>query len=157
MTSHHLCCTLLVTNKSLGLVHPQMEGFHKGCYYHKEGIIGGYLRHLPTTTSIILLHCHYCLPWIKKKKTTSHLPLVNFLQTLSPQKPNLRRKYIPLKCLSIHLELRDSDLTSLILVLYLSSLSYWCPQPYLTMSYFSPALLRWKLIYVKERFFAFES
>lgn len=140
-----------------GFSPPSNGGIPQGVLLPQEGIIGGYLRHLPTTTSILLLHCHYCLPWIKKKKTTSHLPLVHFLQPLSPQKPNLRRKYIPLKCLSIHLELRDSDLTSLILVLYLSSLSYWCPQPYLTLSYFSPALLRWKLIYVKERFFAFES
>lgn len=55
----HLCCTLLVTNQSLGLVHTQMEVFQKGYYYHKEGIIEGYLRHLPITSSITLSHCHY--------------------------------------------------------------------------------------------------
>lgn len=60
MTSH-LCCTLLVTNQSLGLVHTQMEIFQKGYYYHKERIIEAYLRHLPIINSITLLHCHYSL------------------------------------------------------------------------------------------------
>ena len=101
----HLCCTLLVTNQSLGLVHTQMEVFQRGIIITKKGslkaILDICLSQAPSPCYTVITVSH------ELKEKHSHLPLVHSLQPLSPQKQNLRRKQKPLKCVSMNLELRD--------------------------------------------------